>query len=308
MARGIHHITAISGPAARNRAFHERLLGQRLVKRTVNFDDPGTYHLYYGDESGTPGSILTFFPWDHVAPGRVGAGETSETAFQVPKASLTGWTRRFAAAGVPFEPLLQRFGEPVLVFQDPDGMPLALVGIDGLEAASAWTPEGHEAAAAIRGFHGITITVADPVPTAAVLTNVLGFHEIAREGAITRYATPEAGMGGTVDLKAAPELPRGRQGGGSVHHVAFRAVDDADQAAMVETLRRDHGLSTTEQKDRSYFRSVYLREPGGTIFEIATDIPGFAVDEATSELGQALKLPSFLEPQRRKIEAALPAL
>jgi glyoxalase family protein len=308
MQHGIHHVTAISGPARRNVEFHTRVLGQRLVKRTVNFDDPGTYHLYYGDRTGQPGSILTFFPWANVAPGRVGAGETLETAFRVPRAALPFWTKRFQEHGVAFQPLEQRFGEPVLAFSDPDGMHLALIGIEGIEGEAAWTTGEIPAEQAVRGFHGVTLLVADPKPTAAVLTDVLGFETGATEGPLARFIAPGATQGGIVDLRAAPGIARGRQGGGSVHHIAFRATDDAEQAEMARKLAEHHNLPTTEQKDRQYFRSVYFREPGGVIFEIATDQPGFAIDEPQDSLGEALKLPRFLEPQRAKIEAVLPEL
>jgi glyoxalase family protein len=306
MQHGIHHVTAISGPARRNAAFHTRVLGQRLVKRTVNFDDPGTYHLYYGDRTGQPGSILTFFPWEHVAPGRFGAGETLETAFRVPRDAIGFWTKRFQAHGVAFQTLEQRFDEKVLAFTDPDGMQLALVEVEGAELESAWTTGDIPVEAALRGFHGVTLLVADPQPTAAVLTDVLGFEAAATEGPLARFLAPGATQGGVVDLRAAPGVPRGRQGGGSVHHVAFRAADDAEQAEMARKLADHHNLPTTEQKDRQYFRSVYFREPGGVIFEIATDEPGFAIDESPETLGTALKLPPQYEAQRRKIEAALP--
>ncbi|MCW6509779.1 ring-cleaving dioxygenase [Lichenifustis flavocetrariae] len=307
MTSGIHHVTAISGPARRNLDFHTRVLGQRFVKRTVNFDDPGTYHLYYGNQDGAPGSILTFFPWDHAAAGRIGAGETLETAFRVPAGALPFWTERLRAAGVAVEPPIHRFGRPVLSFQDPDGMRLALVGVDDLAGESSWAAEGIAPEHAVRGFYGVTLLVGEAEATGEVLTDVMGFQKAGKEGDTLRYTTA-AGMGGVVDLRIASGLPRGRQGAGSVHHVAFRAADDAAQAAMARKLVEEHGLSVTEQKDRNYFRSIYLREPSGVIFEIATDEPGFAVDEPQASLGAALKLPSFLEKHRAEIEAALPAL
>ena len=308
MSHGIHHVTAISGPARRNLDFHTRVLGQRFVKRTVNFDDPGTYHLYYGNAAGTPGTILTFFPWDGAAPGRLGIGETSETSFRVPASSLPHWLERLKNAGVAAEEAAPRFGDPVVTFADPDGMRFALVGRPGIAHEPAWTGSDVPAEHAIRGFHGVTLLLRDTGPTADILTDVMGFEAAGREGSVSRFVAPGTTMGRVVDLRAEPNMPRGRQGGGSVHHVAFRAADDAAQAAMVRKLTEDHGLATTEQKDRNYFRSVYLREPGGVIFEIATDVPGFAVDEAESTLGQALKLPAFLEPHRAKIEATLPEL
>ncbi|MCJ2035249.1 ring-cleaving dioxygenase [Methylobacterium sp. J-068] len=306
---GLHHVTAFSGAAARNRDFYTRILGLRLVKRTVNFDDPGTHHLYYGDAAGNPGTILTFFPVAHAAPGRVGIGETQETAFRVPRASIGWWTHRFVETGVTHDAPTPVFGEPVLRFRDPDGMMLALVGVAAAETQSdpAWTDGTVPAEHAIRGFHGVTLLLREAGPTAAILTDVFGFHEAGREDLATRYAGG-AEAGGFVTLRAVGEFPRGRQGAGSVHHIAFRAADDAAQAAMVERLTGPHGLAVTEQRDRQYFRSVYFREPGGVLFEIATDGPGFAVDETAENLGRALKLPAFLEPHRARIEDRLPEL
>ena len=304
----LHHVTAISGPASRNVRFYTDVLGLRLVKKTVNFDDPGTYHLYYGDEAGSPGSILTFFPWDHVAPGRVGVGETSRTAFRVPRASIGWWAHRFVERGVGHEAPTTRFGETVLAFRDPDGLSLALVGVDGAENEPGWSDGAVPAEHAIRGFHGVTLLVREAGPTAAVLTDVFGQREVGREGSVVRFEAPGATQGGFVDLHEAGDFLRGRPGGGSVHHVAFRAVDDAAQAEMARRLVEDHGLGVTEQKDRNYFRSVYFREPGGVLFEIATDEPGFAVDEPAAELGRSLKLPDFLEGFRARIEERLPAL
>jgi glyoxalase family protein len=302
---GIHHVTAISGAAERNLDFYAHVLGLRLVKKTVNFDDPGTYHLYYGDEHGTPGTVLTFFPWAHAAAGRLGTGETQETAFRVPSASLGYWTQRLVETGVPHT-LEKRFGETVLTFTDPDAMRLALIGAAGAEGEGAWHNGAVPAEHAIRGFHGVTLLLADAAPTARVLTDVLGLREIAREGALTRYQA-DAALGGHVDLREVGGFPRGKLGRGSVHHVAFRAADDAAQAAMAERAVA-LGLHVTEQKDRNYFRSVYFREPGGVLFEIATDDPGFTVDEPLASLGQALKLPRFLEPRRAELEAKLPPL
>lgn len=305
---GLHHVTAFSGPVARNLDFYTRVLGLRLVKKTVNFDDPGTYHLYYGDEAGHPGSILTFFPIPHAAPGRVGIGETQETAFRVPRASIGWWTHRLVEKGVRHEALVQAFGEPTLRFRDPDGMMLALVGGEGSDGeASAWTGGDVPAEHAITGLHGVTLLLAEGEATAAILTGVFGFRETGREGSATRYSGTAA-RGGHVTLRAVGSFLPGRQGAGSVHHIAFRAADDGAQAAMAEALQGTYGLGVTEQRDRQYFRSVYFREPGGVLFEIATDAPGFAVDEPQDALGQALKLPPGLERHRAEIEAVLPAL
>ncbi|MFC3692399.1 ring-cleaving dioxygenase [Chenggangzhangella methanolivorans] len=304
----LHHVTAISGPARRNVGFYTGVLGLRLVKKTVNFDDPGTYHLYYGDAAGRPGSVLTFFPWDHVAPGRIGVGETSQTSFRVPRGSIGWWTQRFVEAAVPHDNPVIRFGETVLAFKDPDGLSLALVGVDGVEAEEAWEGGSVPAEHAIRGFHGVTLLLDKAEATAAVLTNVFGHREVAREDNVVRYDAGGEGYGRFVDLREVGGFLGGRPGGGSVHHIAFRAADDAAQAAMARKLVSEHGLAVTEQKDRNYFRSVYFREPGGVLFEIATDEPGFAFDEPAEHLGEALKLPPFLEALRPRIEERLPEL
>jgi glyoxalase family protein len=305
---GIHHVTAIAGRASRNLDFYTRTLGLRLVKKTVNFDDPGTYHLYYGDEQGKPGTILTFFPWEHAAPGRNGDGMTEETAFRVPAESIGYWTHRLVEKGVPHQALVQRFGEPVLPFTDPDGMSLALVGVAGAAAETAWSDGTVPAEHAIRGFHGITLMLAQAAPTGAILGGVFGFQETGREGHLVRYASGSGGTSEAVTVRETQGFLPARMGRGSVHHVAFRAADDAAQAAMAQRLRQDHRLRPTDQLDRNYFRSVYFREPGGVLFEIATDQPGFAVDEPVATLGRDLKLPAFLEPHRHEIEAALPPI
>jgi len=305
---GIHHITAISGPPARNLDFYTRTLGLRFVKRTVNFDDPGTYHLYYGDESGRPGSILTFFPWAHAAPGRLGVGEAQETMFRVPESAIGYWAHRFVEHGVAHEGPAKRFGETVLPFKDPDGMRLLLAGVADIEGEAAWSGGGVPAEAAIRGFHGVSLLLAEAEATGAVLSGVLGFKELAREGSFVRFKAEGTPLGAIVDIRVAGEFLPARMGAGSVHHIAFRAADDDTQAGMVETLIRDHRITPTKQIDRTYFRSVYFREPGGVLFEIATDQPGFAVDEPADQLGQSLKLPAMYEGRRKEIEAALPAL
>ena len=305
--RGIHHVTAIAGNPARNLDFYTRTLGLRLVKKTVNFDDPGTYHFYYGDEAGHPGSILTFFPWEHAAPGRGGLGLTQTTAFAVPATSIGFWTHRLVEKGVKHDAPVRQFGETVLSFSDPDGMSLALVGVAGAESESAWAGGDIPAEHAIRGFHGVTLLLNASGPTGAILTDVLGFTETGREGATVRFKA-DGSLGGIVDIRAAEGFLPGRMGRGSVHHVAFRAANDAEQAEMARKLIQNHGLHPTEQKDRQYFRSIYFREPGGILFEIATDEPGFAVDETLASLGKELKLPKFLEPRRKDLEAILPSL
>jgi glyoxalase family protein len=306
MTSGIHHITAISGDPARNVAFYTDALGLRLVKKTVNFDDPGTYHLYYGDGQGSPGTILTFFPWAGARPGRRGAGEASGTAFAIPPAAVSFWLDRLVTRHVPHEMPVQRFGETVITFSDPDGMTLELVAQASVADSVGWSngdiPEQH----AIRGFAGITIWSPVPDVTGAVLS-VMGYQQGASEGGLTRWTTGRPNLATTIDVRDASAITRHQSGAGTVHHVAYRAASDAEQADMAKALRAK-GLQVTEQLDRNYFRSVYFREPGGTLFEIATDDPGFAVDEPLANLGETLMLPEWLEPRRAAIEAALPSL
>jgi len=304
---GIHHVTAIAEKAAQNLDFYTRALGLRLVKKTVNFDDPGTYHFYFGDEGGSPGTILTFFPWEHAAPGRGGLGSVQTTAFRVPAAAIGYWTHRFVQKGVKHEAPARRFGETVLAFSDPDGTSLALVGVPGAEHEPAWAGADIPAEHAIRGFHGVSLLVGDGAATGRVLTDVLGFTESGRDGAHARYRA-ESHVGCFIDIQSAPGFLPGRLGRGAVHHVAFRAASDAEQTAMARRLVENHGLHPTEQRDRQYFRSIYFREPGGVLFEIATEDPGFTVDEPLASLGTQLKLPKGLEPRRHELEQALPAL
>ena len=305
---GIHHVTAIAGDPLKNFDFYTRDLGLRFVKKTVNFDDASTYHFYYGDETGTPGTILTFFPWAGAPTGRRGVGETHQTAFRVPLRSLGYWTHRFVEKGIAHQAQEKRFDEQVIPFTDPDGMALAIVGVPGAEEELGWSNGDIPAEHAIRGFQGVMLLLDSAAKTAAILTDVFGFHEVAREGSVIRYAAPGDANGSVVDIYEAKGFLRGHQGRGSVHHIAFRVADDAQQAEMAEKLIRTHGQRPTEQKDRNYFRSIYFREPGGVLFEIATDIPGFAVDEPLETLGRELKLPRFLEPHRKEIEAVLPVL
>jgi glyoxalase family protein len=308
MSSGIHHVTSIASSARRNLDFYTRVLGLRLVKKTVNFDDPSAYHFYYGDQVGHPGTILTFFPWEGAPPGRLGIGEAQETVFSVPEGSIGHWTQRLIEKGVDHDPPVKRFGETTLAFRDPDGTRLALAGVRGAERTPEWSAAEAPAEHAIRGFHSVSLLLAEAGPTAAILTDVFGFVPDAREGAAQRYRALGVEFGGLVDLRTAGEFLAARQGAGSVHHIAFRAADGAAQAAMASKLVKDHHLRTTELKDRTYFRSVYFREPGRVLFEIATDPPGFAVDERMDSLGNALKLPPFLEGRRAAIEAALPKL
>jgi glyoxalase family protein len=303
---GIHHITAIAGDPKRNHAFYTQALGLRMVKKTVNFDDPGTYHLYYGDEVGSPGSILTFFPWANVPNGRRGGGEASETAFAVPSGSMAYWNARLASLNIPHKLDKTPFGEEVIAFTDPDGMSHHLVATDSVDALPGHVSGDIPAEHAIRGFFGITLWSLHPDITAAVLS-VMGYAEDKTVEGASRWIAPSNGLAARVDIRDSSQMPRGQSGAGSIHHVAFRAADDAAQESMVAALR-SRGLQVTEQLDRNYFRSVYFREPGGTLFEIATDDPGFAVDESTATLGKELKLPAWLESSRARVESALPNL
>lgn len=305
---GIHHITAIAGSAARNLEFYTRVLGLRLVKKTVNYDDPGTYHFYFADEVGSPGTVLTFFPWAHAPKGRAGVGLAQQTMFRVPENAIGYWAHRFVEQGVAHEAIERRFGQSVLSFTDPDGMSLALVGIPGAEAEAAWQQNGVAAENAIRGFYGVRFLLDDAKRTAAILTDVFGFREAGREGSVARFVADGTDVGGVVEIHEAKGFLSGNMGRGSIHHVAFRAATDEVQAEMRRKLVETHHLHVTEQIDRNYFRSMYFREPGGVIFEIATEEPGFAIDETVATLGQALTLPPFLEGRRQQIEAILQPL
>jgi glyoxalase family protein len=304
---GIHHVTAIAGDPRKNVAFYRDVLGLRLVKKTVNFDDPGTYHLYYGDETGAPGTIITFFPWAGVNRGRAGLGMAVETAYAIPRAAVPYWIERLIAKGVDHDPPLKRFGETVIGLRDPDGAHLELVAIEGVESLPGWAGGPVPIEYGIRGFAGQTLWVADPAPTARVLTEVFGYVEAGADGAWRRYVAPGDAIARRIDLRVAAGFMRGAPGAGTIHHVAFRAADDAAQTAMSKALA-GLGLRATEQLDRNYFRSIYFREPGGVLFEIATDAPGFDVDEPRASLGETLMLPTWLEGHRKEIEAHLPAL
>src|ERR687897_1573017 len=303
---GIHHVTAISGEPQRNVDFYVGLLGLRLVKKTVNFDDPGTYHLYYGDGAGSPGSIMTFFPWAGAPQGRIGAGQLTVTSFSFPAASLGYWTERLVEGGVRFEKPEDRFGETVLRFPDPDGLRLELVAA-GEDRREGWAEGPAPAEHAVRGFHHVTLAVADPSRTAELMTGTLGFRNTSEAEGRTRYEAGEGGPGTTVDVADGTGFPRGTMGVGTVHHVAFRVPDEETQLELREEVGA-LGYNVTPVLDRNYFRSIYFREPGGVLFEIATDPPGFAVDEEPEHLGTHLKLPPWLEIRRERLEEVLPPL
>lgn len=304
---GLHHITAIASDARRNVDFYTRTLGLRLVKKTVNFDDPGTYHLYYGDSAGTPGSILTFFPWSGLTRGRPGAGQANATSFSVGPDALPFWQERLTRLGVTVGTSFTRFGEPVLPFEDPDGLPLELVATAEPDSRLAWAHPGIPSAFGLRGFHGVSLASRNAVSTERLLTSVMGFRLHGEEGTRRRFTIGAGGPGTYVDLVVDPKLPRGLQGAGTVHHVAFRTPDRATQVADRRALLEE-GFNVSPVRDRNYFESIYYHEPEGILFEIATDPPGFAVDETPETLGTALKLPAQYEPHRAEIEAALPSL
>ncbi len=312
---GLHHITAIAGDAQANLDFYAGVLGLRLVKRTVNFDDPGTYHFYFGDETGSPGTIMTFFPWAGVPRGTVGAGQVTATAFSIPATALDFWKRRLAEHDVEFREL-QRFGEDVLAIEDPDGLKLELIAVPldprGAAAprdlAPPWGGGPVPAERSLRGFHSATLTPAGPLArTLAVLEGLMGFERVGEEPGRTRLRGAGPGPGTLVDIVDAPGATPGRLGAGTVHHVAWRAADDAAQLAWRARLEAG-GLRPTDVLDRQYFHSIYFREPGHILFEVATDAPGFGWDESADTLGNALKLPPWLEPERAAIERALPPL
>jgi glyoxalase family protein len=300
---GIHHITAIAGEPQRNIDFYAGTLGLRLVKRTVNFDDPGTYHLYYGDRTGQPGTLLTFFPWARAFSGRTGAGQATVTSFAVPSGSLAYWEDRLVPRS-PVTPVRhERFGAPVLRFNDPDGMALELVENPAIDGIPVHPDSAVPAAQAIRRFHGTTLTLRGVDATAAVLTEVLGLKEVGEDGGVRRFA-PADFSAGVVDLLRDPNASHGSLGTGSVHHVAWRATDSAQQLQLRGAVL-GHALSVTPVVDRQYFQSIYFREPGGVLFEVATDGPGFMIDEPEATLGESLKLPPQYEVDRAAIEAVL---
>jgi glyoxalase family protein len=304
---GLHHITAIAGPAQENLDFYAGILGMRLVKKSVNQDDPGTYHLFYADAEGHPGADLTFFPWAEMAPPRIGYGLATEVSLEIPAGSLDYWGTRLAKYAAPLGSVEHRFGDRVLPLIDPHGMKLALVE-SARQRPRAFTPwEGSPVAAdrQIRGLYGAQLWERQSRPTVDFLTSVLGFEHVATENGWMRYGFGDAT--GIVDIREAPEGRRGAWGVGCVHHLAWR-VDNEEHQLAVRARVESGGGHPTPVIDRFWFKSVYFKEPGGVLFELATDGPGFAVDEDPAHLGESLVLPPWLEPYRRTIEGALPAV
>jgi glyoxalase family protein len=304
---GLHHVTAIAGDAQQNLDFYTGVLGLRLVKRSVNQDVPGTYHLFYADAVGHPGTDLTFFPWPDLPPGRRGIGLTNEVALAVPADSLEYWAERLARHDVQPEEPTTRFGERTLTFLDVHGLALALVETSDARDFTPWSgspvPERHQ----IRGLHAARMAQRDLAPTTRFLTEGMGFRLLGSEDGWQRYALGDGGSGRVLDVQAQPDAPRGTWGMGSVHHVAWR-VADADTELAAQRAVRAAGAHATDVIDRFWFESVYFKEPGGALFEIATDGPGFAIDEAAETLGEKLVLPPWLEPRRAEIEQSLPTL
>ena len=303
---GIHHVTAIAGDPQPNLDFYTQVLGLRLVKLTINYDDPGTYHLYFGNEDGAPGSILTFFPWPGAPGGVVGNGQVSATAFAVRAESVDYWMTRLAGHGAGPEDAGMRFGERVVQFIDPDRMPLEIVGTAHADPSRAWSGGPAPREHAVCGFHSATLSEEGYDATSSLLAGVMGFTLTGQEGNRYRYSAGH-GAGAIVDVLCTPDGRPGRLGVGTVHHIAFRTPNDEQQGEWLATLRR-HGYNVSPVMDRKYFHSIYYREPGGVLFEIATDPPGFAVDEPRDRLGERLMLPPWLEPQRAAVERRLPPL
>jgi glyoxalase family protein len=302
---GLHHITAIAGDAKRNFNFYSNILGLRFIKKTVNFDDPGTYHFYFGDEVGSAGTILTFFPWgEGIQQGRKGSGMATEIGYSVPEGSLDFWQKRFEQYNVIYNKPAEKFGEKYLTFLDPDGLKLELIEAKTKDNRKPWETDEVKADVATRGFHNITLTLNSIKATAAILTEIFGYKLIEQDVNRYRYATTAVENAAIVDLVELAEEKRGHVANGSVHHVAFRVQNDEILMHFREKIE-EFGLSITPQIDRNYFHSLYFREPGGVLFEIATENPGFTVDESLEELGKNLKLPAQYESDRASIEAHL---
>jgi glyoxalase family protein len=305
--KGLHHITAIASDPQRTLDFYRNVLGQRLIKRTVNFDDPGTYHFYFADAAGTPGSVLTFFPWQGTRRGTHGNREAGALAYQAPAGSFGFWQQQLKRNGVVTGPVEQRFGTQVLPFEDPDGLRIEFVEGAQWDSVTPWEDGPIDSRYALQGFHSTTLWLDQVAPTVNLLTGLMGYTLTGQEGSRYRFTGAEGAVGSVVDILHRPGGNRSVPGAGSVHHIAFRVPDDSAQLDYLGALQAAN-QGVTPVQDRSYFHSIYFREPGGVLFEIATSNPGFEIDEPREKLGEALKLPEWLEPQRPQIEAVLPAL
>jgi glyoxalase family protein len=305
--QGLHHITAIASNPQANIDFYHNLLGQRLVKRTVNFDDPGTYHFYFADKVGTPGTVLTFFPWQHIKKGTRGVSEATAVAYNITSSSTSYWHDRLGAQGINLSHPETRFGQDVFSFSDPDGMIVELILNNEQANIQIWDDGPIPPEYALRGFHSVTAWVEKIQPTADLLIGQMGFEFVGQEEQRARFRAGSNEVGLYVDLVEQPGMPTGRMGAGSIHHIAFRTVDDPEQVEYREQLLQN-GFRVTPIKDRQYFHSIYFRAPSGVLFEIATDKPGFLYDEPIEKLGMSLKLPSWLEDRRTEIEQVLPPI
>jgi len=306
-SEGIHHITALASDPQRNLDFYTQVLGLRLVKLTVNFDANETYHFYFADNTGHPGTVLTFFPWQNINRGKPGTHQASTVAFTIPTNSLAFWVDRLKGLGIVIKSPIRRFDEEVIYFMDPDGLALELVTSNDISAISSWEngpiPQEHF----LRGFHSATLLEATPLPTIELLTELFGFRKVAEDKNRIRFESSSSQPGRRVDIISEPDTPGGRMGAGIVHHIAWRALNDDHQTAWrIAVMER--GLDVTPIVDRQYFRSIYFREPGGILFEIATDQPGFLIDESVDCLGTSLKLPTWIETRRAEITRVLPAI
>jgi len=304
---GIHHITAIADDPDRNVDFYTRVLGLRLVKITVNFDDPASYHFYYGDAKGDPGTILTFFAWPGARRGRHGNSQVTQTAFAIPRGAGPFWRERLKVNAVEFSAATERFDEPVISFTDPDGLALELIETDRSDPSRASTGGDIPSDAAISGFHSATLSETGYERTARLLGETMGFRSAGSEQNRFRYEIAASGPGGVVDVVCAPAGIEGRVAAGAVHHIAWRTPEDSQQLEWRKELI-DLGYNLSPVMDRVYFHSIYYREPGGILFEIATDPPGFTLDEPLNQLGSSLKLPPWFERIRPQIESSLPRL
>jgi glyoxalase family protein len=305
---GLHHVTAIASDPQRNLDFYIGLLGLRFIKRTVNFDDPGSYHFYFGDNRGTPGTILTFFPWPGARRGIRGTSQVEATAFAIPPDSIGYWLERLKQQHIAAEIASTRFGEEVIRLVDPDGLLIELIGSSSRGRFELWSDSPVPAKHAVRGFHGVSAALEGYEKTARLLIDSFGYRLVDESGNRFRFASSDdSAPGRIIDLLCLPDTAIGRVAAGSVHHIAFRAKDDAEQLQWREHLV-DLGYNVTPVIDRTYFRSIYFREPGGVLFEIATEPPGFTLDEKLEELGTHLRLPPWMESARSQIEQILPPI
>ena len=305
---GLHHVTAIASDPQRNLDFYVGLLGLRFVKRTVNFDDPGSYHFYFGDARGTPGTILTFFPWPGARRGIRGTGQIEATAFAISPSSIDYWLGRFKENHVPAEKTAARFGEEVIRFADPDGLLLELIGTESTTSIEPWRDSSVPAEHSLRGFHSVSSALEGYEQTAKLLTETFGYRFVEQSENRFRFVAPgNPGAGKMMDLLCTPENHPGRVAAGTVHHIAFRCANDEEQTAWRRRLI-ELGYNVSPVMDRTYFHSIYFREPGGVLFEIATDPPGFTLDEEPDSLGKSLRVPPWLESNRAEIERILPPI